>query len=55
MFDDVVEVHIADGINMGTTAALKELEAKELFMEDTAKQLEFFWAILTIQQSEKGK
>ena len=55
MFDDVMEVHIADGINMGTTAALKELEAKELFMEDTVKQLEFFWAILTIQKSEKGK
>ena len=37
MFDDVMEVHIADGINMGTTAALKELEAKELFMEETVK------------------
>ena len=37
MFNDVVEVHIADGINMGTTAALKELEAKELFTEDTVK------------------
>ena len=37
MFNDVVEVHIADGINMGTTAALKELEAKELFTEDRVK------------------
>ena len=32
-----LEIHIADGINMGTTAALKELEAKKLFMEDTVK------------------
>ena len=30
-------------------------KAYEIFMEDTVKQLEFFWAILTIQKSEKGK
>ena len=33
-FDGVIEVHIADGINMGTSAALKELETMELFTEE---------------------
>ena len=33
-FDGVIEVHIADGINMGTAAALKELESMELFTEE---------------------
>ena len=34
LYDGINEVHIADGINMGTTAALKELETNEIFCED---------------------
>ena len=33
-FDGVIKVHITDGINMGTSAALKELETMELFTEE---------------------
>ena len=34
MYEGLIEVHIADGINMGTTAALKEVQSNELFCED---------------------
>ena len=37
LYDGINEVHIADGINMGTTAALKELETNEIFCEDKIK------------------